>query len=61
MLGSSIYATIASDENSLHDAYAEGGLAPGRSRAGKEFTRLASRIVGVEKKKSRMKISFLSA
>lgn len=48
VLSSSIYATVTDDHAGLFEAYAGGGLVEPGSVLGRDFTRLAMRIAGVE-------------
>jgi pilus assembly protein CpaE len=48
MLGTPVYETIANDHASLHDAYAEGVLLPPNSKLGKQYSRLAVRMAGIQ-------------
>jgi pilus assembly protein CpaE len=58
MLGTVIYSTVPNDFPSLFDAYAERRLLPAESYLGRHFTRVASKITGVQPKVGKGRFHF---
>jgi pilus assembly protein CpaE len=59
MLGIPVYATVPDDYSALHEAYSSGTLLAPNTNLGKHFTRIASRMAGVQPK-ARKGLGFFS-
>lgn len=57
MLGAPIYSAIPNDFAALNDSYSEGKLLASSTPLGRQFTRLAMKIAGVEDQKTKKKFS----
>ena len=56
-----VFATLPNDYPSLYESYSEGSLLPPNSRLGKELSRMAIKIAGIqEEKNSKRKFSIFS-
>lgn len=61
MMSLPVFATLPNDYPSLYESYSEGSLLPPNSRLGKELSRMAIKIAGIqEEKNSKRKFSIFS-
>lgn len=60
MLGVPVYASLPSDYVSLYDAYAEGTLLPANSTLGRHFSRIATKIAGLEQYHTKKRFALFS-
>lgn len=57
MMSLPVFATLPNDYPSLYESYSEGSLLPPNSRLGKELTRMAVKVSGIEQKQGKKKFS----
>ena len=52
MMSLPVFATLPNDYPSLYESYSEGPLLPANSRLGKELSRMAVKVAGIQEEKS---------